>query len=216
MFWLTMRQLKSGTLNTRKKAAKDLWREPNPRALEGLTMALLTDSNVEVRQIAASALARLSVADRMEPLLKALNDKEPDVIKSAMLGLRAINDERVLHELVPLLQHQESTVRSGAAQTIDTMRWAPKDRGPRAWFSVAKGWYERAAACGPDALPALKLTIETAPISAAVRAVEALGSISDLGAIALLRSTLRSPEPAVCIAAAAALGRIGGAEAVEA
>jgi hypothetical protein len=36
MFWLTTQQLKSGSLNSRKKAAKKLWREPNPRALEAL------------------------------------------------------------------------------------------------------------------------------------------------------------------------------------
>src|SRR5215469_10920831 len=98
MFWLTTRQLKSGSLNSRKKAAKELWREANPRALEALSTAVLSDPDVEVRQIAASALGRLPVPERVEPLMKALHDKESEVIKSALLALRRAADERVVQE----------------------------------------------------------------------------------------------------------------------
>src|SRR3954454_17724758 len=44
MLWLTTQRLKSGSPDTRKKAAKDLWREPNSRALAPLTEAALTDA----------------------------------------------------------------------------------------------------------------------------------------------------------------------------
>jgi HEAT repeat protein len=215
MFWLTTRQLKSGSPNARKKAAKELWREANPRSLDVLATAVLSDPDMEVRQIAASALGRLPVPGRVEPLMKALHDKESEVIKSALLALRRAADERVIHEMVPLLQHQDFAVRTSAAQAIDTIRWAPTDRSHRIWFSVAKGWYERAATSGIDAMPALKLTIETAPVSSAVRAVEAIGSIGDPRVVKVLREALYSPEAAVCIAAAGALGKVGGSEAVE-
>src|SRR5437899_1635317 len=215
MFWLTTRQLKSGSLTGRKKAAKELWREPNPRALEALATAVLKDPDIEVRQIVASALGRLSVPGRVEPLLQALNDNQPAVIRSALLALRRVKDDRLIHALVPLLQHPDFGVRTGAAQTIDTIRWVPADRSQRIWFSIAKGWYERAATSGSEAIPALKLTIDTAPVSSAVRAVEALGSIPDPRALKILCAALHSLEPAVCISAAGALAKVGGTEAVE-
>jgi HEAT repeat protein len=216
MFWLTVRQLKSGSTRARQKAAKELWREANPRALNSLAAAVLGDPDAEVRQIAASALGRLQAPGRLEPLVKAMHDKEPEVVRSAMLALRRVGDECVIRELVPLLRHHDFGVRSTAAQTIDTIRWSPAEREQRIWFAVAKGWYERAATLGSDALPALRLTVETAPVSAAVRAVEALGSISDPSIVKLLRAALQSQEPAVAIAATGALGKVGGSEAVEA
>ena len=216
MLWITTRQLRSGSVNTRKKAARVLWREPRPDAVGVLASAVLTDPDAEVRQIAASALGRLQAPSRLEPLLKALQDKEPDVVRSAVLALRRANEEKVLDGLVPLLRHTDFTVRTSAAQAIDTLRWAPSDREQRIWFCVAKGWYERAASLGAEAVPPLQLTIETSPVSAAVRAVEALGTIPDPRVLQLLCGALHSPEPVVCIAATEALSKVGGSEAVQA
>jgi HEAT repeat protein len=215
MLWLTLRQLKSGSTVARRKAAKDLWRDPDPRGLSALARAVLSDSDSEVRQIAASALGRSHDPGRYEPLLKALRDKHPEVIRSAMLGLRRASDERVIPALVPLLHHPDFSVRATAGQTIDTIPWIPKERDERIGFYVAKGWFERAAASGADAIPALQLTVETGPVSTAMRAVEALGLINDPSVVKLLRGSLRSAEPAICIAAADALGKVGGREAVE-
>ena len=196
MLWLTLRQLKSGTAGARRKAAKELWHDPHPRGLSALAAAVLTDEDVEVRQIAASALGRSLDPCRFETLLKALNDRHPDVIRSAMLGLRRSTDERVIPALVPLLEHRDFSVRATAGQTIDTIPWVPKERNERIAFYVAKGWFERAAGIGVDAIRFLQLTIETGPVSTAVRAVEALGVIGDQSVVKLLRGSLRSAEPA--------------------
>jgi HEAT repeat protein len=216
MLWLTMRLLKSGNAKVRMKAAKQLWREPNPDAVPGLAEALLTDPDADVRQVVASALGRIQAPSRLEPLLKALHDKDPSVIRSAMLGLRRVNDDKVIARLILLLRHQDFGVRTSAAQAIDTVRWVPPDKEQRVWFSIAKGWYERAAALGVDALPALQLTLETAPVSAGVRAVEALGKIKDPSVVRLLCNALSSKEPVICIAACEALSRVGGNDAVQA
>jgi HEAT repeat protein len=216
MFWLTARQLKSGGAKARMKAAKELWREANPRALDVLAEAVVNDPDPEIRQVAASALGRLQVPGRIEPLLKALKDPDSEVLRSALLALRRVPDEGVVHHMVPLLQNRDFGVRSAAAQAIDTLRWAPSDREQRIWFSVAKGWYERAASQGSEALPALRLTFETGPVSSAVRAVEAMGSIADPGVLKVLCHALTSPEPAVSIAAVGALAKNGGGEAVRA
>jgi HEAT repeat protein len=216
MQWLNLRQLKSGSVNSRRKAAKELWRDPNPRAWEALATAILVDTDAEVRRICASAIGRSQDPARYEPLLKALRDRDSDVLRSAMLGLRRASDERVIPALIPLLRHEDFNVRTTAAQTIDTIRWVPKEREERIWFYVAKGWFERSVASGVDAIPALQLCAQTAPVSVAIRAVEALGSIGDTSVVKLLCSSLKSAEPAVCIAAADALGKVGGKEAVEA
>src|SRR5262249_29317396 len=153
---------------------------------------------------------------RYEPLLKALRDRDTEVLRSAMLGLRRASDERVIPALVPLLRHEDFNVRTTAAQTIDTIPWVPKEREERIWFYVAKGWFSRAVASGVDAMAALQLCAHTAPVSVAIRAVESLGSIGDPSVVKLLCGTLKSAEPAVCIASADALGKVGGKDAVEA
>ena len=216
MFWLTKQQLKSGNAKARKKAAQELWTEANPRALGVLADAALTDPDPEVRQVATSALGRLHVPERLDPLVKALRDEDPEVVKSAMFGLRRTNDEKVILGLIPMLRHPSFIVRASAAQTIDTVRWTPTAKDERVWFCVAKGWFERAVAVGVEAMPALKLTAETAPVSYAVRAVEVLAKITDPGVVEFLCKALHAAEPAVCIAAAESLGKVGGSQAVAA
>jgi HEAT repeat protein len=211
-----MRQLKRGNPSSRLKAAKELWREANARALDGLAEALLTDPDSEVRQVAASALGRLQVPTRVQPLVKGLQDSNPDVLRSVLLALRRAPDEHVIDVIVPMLRHRDFAVRTTAAQAIDTLRWAPAAREERIWFAVAKGWYERAAASGSEALPALKLTFETGPVASAVRAIEAMGAIPDPSVVKVLCQALHHQEPAVCISAVGALGKVGGSEAVQA
>ncbi|HXJ55599.1 MAG TPA: HEAT repeat domain-containing protein [Verrucomicrobiae bacterium] len=216
MFWLTTRQLRSGNAKARKKAATDLWKEANPRALGVLADAALTDPDPEVRQVATSALGRLKVPERLDPLVKALRDQDPEVVRSAIFGLRGTSDEKVMLGLLPMLRHPNFTVRTSTAQTIDTVRWTPAAKEERVWFCVAKGWFERAAAVGVEAIPALKLTAETAPVSFAVRAVEVLAKIPDPSVVEFLCKSLHAAEPAVCMAAAESLGKVGGSEAVAA
>jgi HEAT repeat protein len=180
-----------------------------------LADAVLTDTDPEVRRVCASAIGRSQDPGRLDALLKTLHDKDSDVLRSAMLGLRRATDERVIPGLLPLLRHQDFIVRTTAAQTIDTIPWVPKDREERVWFYVAKGWFERSSAAGADAISALQLCAQTSPVSVAIRGVEALGAISDPAVVKLLCGFLKAEEPAVCIAAADALGKVGGKEAVE-
>src|SRR4051794_4226624 len=157
MLWLSMQLLKSGTAKTREKAARELWRDRNPRALSGLADAALSDPEMTVRQVATAALGRLEIPERLDPLMQVLNDREPEVVRSALLSLRGVKDDRVIPRLLPLLRHRDFGVRTGAGQTIDTYRWAPPNREQRVWFCVAKGWFGRAAELGAEAISALKL-----------------------------------------------------------
>jgi HEAT repeat protein len=216
MLWLKIRQLKSGTLASRRKTALDLWRDPDPRAMRALSFVVSRDPDIEVRQTAAAALGRLQDPARYEPLIKALLDKEPEVVRAALTGLRRATEEQVIQAVVSLLRHSNYAVRLAAAQTIDTLRWTPGNTEQRVWFQTAKGWCQRAAASGPEAIPALQLTLETSPVTAAIKALDGLRLIADPKVFTLLRGALHSNEPAISIAAAEALGKTGGTEAVAA
>ncbi|HSU53160.1 MAG TPA: HEAT repeat domain-containing protein [Candidatus Dormibacteraeota bacterium] len=203
---------------SRRKAAQELAREPN-RTREtwtALVTALQADIDPEVRRTCASAVGRSANPDRLPPLLNALRDRNSEVLRAAMPGLRRSTDERVIPSLVPLLHNDDYNVRMAAAQTIDTIPWIPKERDERIWFYAAKGWFERASHSGAEALPALRLNVETGPPSVAVRAIEALGTMADPDVTKILSGALKSAEPAVSIAAADALGKVGGQQAVAA
>src|SRR4051794_11017816 len=119
MLWLSRQILKSGSVKAREKAARQLWHQPDPRALSGLASAALTDPATTVRQVATSALGRLQIPERLEPLMQVLEDREPDVVQSALVSLKGVKDDRVIPRLLPLLRHKDFGVRTGAGQTID-------------------------------------------------------------------------------------------------
>src|SRR5208283_3864294 len=110
MLWLIQRQLKSKKTASRLKAIERLCDAPQPRALGALRDAL-NDEDAEVRRLAATALGKLEVEERLEPLLTAVGDRDADVQKAAMLALKRITDERVSAALVPLLRHANAGVR---------------------------------------------------------------------------------------------------------
>ena len=75
MLWLIQRQLKSKNTASRRKAVERLCDAPHPRALGALRGAL-TDEDAEVRRLAATALGKLEIEERIEPLLKTLAPKD--------------------------------------------------------------------------------------------------------------------------------------------
>jgi HEAT repeat protein len=218
MLWLNLRQLKSGSVASRRKAAQELGREPSgsPEIWAALVTALQADTDAEVRRYCAAAISRSQDPARLQPLINTLRDHNSEVLRAAMPGLRRATDERVIPSLVPLLRHEEFAVRASAAQTIDTIPWIPKERDERIWFYAAKGWFERVSHSGVDAIPVLRLNVETGPPSVVVRTIEALGKMNDPAVIKILCGALKSPEPAVSIAAADGLGKLGGQQAVAA
>jgi len=101
MLWLIQRQLKSKNTASRRKALEGLCEAPQPRALGALSQAL-NDEDAEVRRLAATALGKLEIEERIEPLLTAARDRDADVQKAAIIGLKRTSDERVSAALVPL------------------------------------------------------------------------------------------------------------------
>jgi HEAT repeat protein len=212
MLWLIQRQLKSKKTASRIKAAERLCDAPQPRALGAMREAL-NDEDAEVRRLAATALGKLEVEERLEPLLMAVLDRDADVQKAAILALKRTSDERVPAALVPLLRHANAGVRGCAAQVLEFVGWRPVSREDELWFLVAKGKCSRVVSFGVAALVPLEMVLNSGPYSLCVAAVQALGEMEDQRVVRLLLKALKSNDAAVCAAGVDALAKVGGPEA---
>ena len=209
MLWLTLRQLKSKQAPARRRAAEALCQSPDPKALPALTGAL-ADPDAGVRAHVVTALGKLENEERLEPLLQALRDREPEVLKAALRALKNVVDDRVRDALIPLLKHNDPAIRGRAATMLDQFGWKPQRRDEEISFWVARGQMAKAATHGAVALPALESVLRTGAYNQRVAAVEAIGHIEDQRAVRPLLDALNTEEPAVTIAAINALGEIGG------
>jgi HEAT repeat protein len=66
MLWWNLRRLKSGDVQTRRRAIKGLSRSRNPRALAALMAALVDESHL-ARKEAAQALGEIGDAQAVKP-----------------------------------------------------------------------------------------------------------------------------------------------------
>src|SRR4051794_16343384 len=104
MSWITRRQLKSISVETRRSAAEQLCQSYDPKAFEPLKDAL-HDSDALVRQFAATALGKLDDERITEVLVHALQDSDAEVIKNAISSLRRSIDSKLIAPMLPLLRH---------------------------------------------------------------------------------------------------------------
>ena len=78
----------------------------DPRAIPTLRR-LLGARQVEARRGAAAALRNMRMADAIEPLLVALEDRDRDVRYQAVIGLAEITGQNEWGPSVDLFQHDE-------------------------------------------------------------------------------------------------------------
>ncbi|MEY4386820.1 MAG: hypothetical protein RLY20_2103 [Verrucomicrobiota bacterium] len=211
MLWLTLRQLRSKQAPARRRAAEELARSPDARALEALTEAL-SDEDDEFRRLVVLAIGRLEDERRTDPLLTALHDRNPEVLKTAMTELRRTPDAFVTEALTPLLRHNDAGVRGYAATLLQARGWKPEEKSEELHYQIARGQLAKAAAHGSAAIQHLETVIQTGAYNQQIAAVEALGNIDDKRVIKPLLAALRSNDPSVCAAAIIALGKTGDAQ----
>lgn len=206
MLWITLRQLKSTSVPTRRRAAAALCTTPDAGAFEALAAAR-GDDDAEVRRLVATALGKLEDPRCVEALLGSLRDSDPEVQKAALVGLKQRNDERIAPTLVPLLNHADPNVRGHAASLLSHQGWQPAARTEEINYHVARGQLAKVAVHGAAAIQALEKVIQTGDYGQRVAAVEALGKINDQRVIKPLLAALQSADPSVCAAAISALGQ---------
>jgi HEAT repeat protein len=195
-------------------AVKALDQIGDGRAEEPLISALTrSENNAFIRENAAGALGRLKARRALDPLVRALNDREASVQRVAAKALAAIGDRRALEALVAKARNprtdpetREAVVRAigqlGTIETIDTL------------FSIEGCGLKVAAAAIADIKEgALERCIARlgSPIARSrAIAVLALDKLNDERALEPLTGALKDPEPGVVYAALGALSRIGG------
>ena len=201
-------------------------REPTPEQVIPRLVAVLKDSNPELRRTAAQALGKIARKEAVPALREALRDPDAGVRRHAAWALGMIGEDAVGPDrspLTPLLFDVDPDVRETAATALgltgDTQvgiellleqleePGTPADSKRLAAASLG-GMEARSAVTG--------LTRLLADQDARVRrwAVAALGEIADEQAVKPLGALLtKDPDAGVRLEAAFRLGKFGGAAA---
>ncbi|MEM3031127.1 MAG: HEAT repeat domain-containing protein [Candidatus Micrarchaeia archaeon] len=115
-------KLEDENARVRFSAALSLGRIGDARALPALRKALLEDPDVMVRTYAAASIGVIGDLTKDKSgapaLIKALRDKEIEVVRTAASSLGRLKDEGAVLPLTALLSHENNFVRSDAAWAL--------------------------------------------------------------------------------------------------
>lgn len=92
------------------------------RVLEHLAEILLNDADEDVRASAAKALGDIGDEKAIEPLARALQDKEPWVREKAAEALGKIGGEDVIPPLTEILKNKNEDVRDAANEALEKVK----------------------------------------------------------------------------------------------
>lgn len=227
----------------RRRAALAAGRIRMPEAVQGLTMLLRGDQEVEVRQMAAFALGLIGDASAAEGLVAALQDPEPLVQGRAAEALGLIGHQAgatpiatmmaahiaagALHGILPddmaypkspaieaVRLGAYALARLGAYEALASVLLDDAGQPRSRWWPVAYA-FQRVA--HPQAAPVLLALLQGEGQLTRAFAARGLGALKEARAESLLQAISAAPgEPlAVRIQAVRALGSIGGARAAE-
>lgn len=117
-----IRHLMDRSQYVRERAAKDLGRLGDSRALTPLIEALLHDTSFSVRRSAAYALGTLGDARAVKTLIQALDDTSACVRTGAIEALGMLGYCSIIEPLVKALIDDESMgVRERATEVVETL-----------------------------------------------------------------------------------------------
>jgi HEAT repeat protein len=183
----------------------------------------LKDQSLTVRRAAAWALGRvgqrLDSSQRslpVENLVLTLRDPAPEVREMAAASLGRLGEGRAIQPLILALEDGITSVRRTAAEALEALGWHPNSPAEQAAYYVAIQHWERAAAVGPDAAPALNRALQDRDSTVRKQAAHALGKVGSARVIQPLIQALQDPDHQVRRAAAESLEQAGAPQAVEA
>lgn len=227
--------VRSGPAALRSEAARALdriepdWGSAEPaRMLRASVTADLGDSDPDKRRAAADVLGSLGDDRAVQPLIRCLTDPVEAVRASARRGLDRIEPgwphgpaaRAQVSTFLEALASPDPALAAAAAETLGLIG-APESLAPLARLLGRAEPALRTAAVralgrigDPRAVPVLVRLVSDPAVGTG--AVWALGAIADPSARRALMVLLRSGDAAVHAAAAAALGRSGDADAVDA
>lgn len=207
MLWWTLQQLKSKDASTRIKAVDKLAGDDDAKAIEAL-LGALGDPDEEVRKAATKAVGGTRDSKYLAPLLQLLTHNNEHVRGNAADALRQLGDDQAASSVVGLLSDPSATVRWQAARALEAFNWSPPDNAAAARFNVARGRIAEAIACGPDAVDALAIVLQSGEYFQRHQAVTALCEISDARVVKALLIAIKDPDDQVRSAAVESLLKI--------
>ena len=206
-----------------KGANRYIKKEGNPTVLfDTLGRYILEIVEERAKEEERERLAReLKAKNEKHPLIRALEDRDWNVRKSAARSLGEIKEIRAVEPLIRALEDEDEDVRKNAAWALGEIRSAKaiepliqalrdRDKGVRVSAVEALG------KIGEPAVEPLIQALRDEQESVRLGAVEALGEIRDARAIDPLIQTLKEDNSlAVQLSAAQALGKMRDKRAVE-
>lgn len=171
-----------------RQSAADALVKLGSAAVEPLISAL-KDSDVDVRQRAASALEKIADARAVEPFIIALKDIDTDVRRCAASALEKIGDARAVESLIGALKDSDSDCYTLAISGLVKL--------------------------GGIAVEQLIIALKDSDAKVRYRAAFVLDRIGDARAVEPLIGALKDSASGVRSSAASALGNIGDSRAIE-
>jgi len=166
-------ELKDIKPGVRTRAAEELGKRKDRRAVQPLIEVLRSDPRSYVRDSAAEALGQIGDPAAVDALLDALAEYEYWPLREASAeALGIIGDSRAVNGLIQLLGDPVKYVRDEAARALGRLK-------------------------DPSAVPALIVVLEDSSEQVRYNAAEALGEIKDPRAIEPLIQKLNDADPKV-------------------
>ena len=199
----------------RKKAAKELGKSGDVRAVDSLINSLNDRPNV-VQDIIV-ALGEIRDPKAVNPLINILErlDKRPNIHSQADVNrataaeaLGRIADKRAIVPLVAALKQKSRYVREKAASALDSLDWKPQTTEQRAYYLVAKKQWHEVIKLRSVAVPALINVLDVDHLLIQPKAAWALGEIGDKRAIKPLKKLSKNRIKEIREAANLALQKI--------
>ncbi|MDZ8263042.1 HEAT repeat domain-containing protein, partial [Nostoc sp. ChiQUE01b] len=183
-------------------------------------IAALKDSDSDVRDYAAEALAKIGNAEAVPGLIAALKHSKSDVRSSAAEALAKIGNPEAVRGLIAALKDSKSDVRSSAAWALGNIGNAEAVRGLIAALKDSKSDVRSSAAWAlgnignAEAVRGLIAALKDSKSDVRSSAAWALGNIGNAEAVRGLIAALKDSNSEVKGNAASALRNIGNPEAV--
>jgi HEAT repeat protein len=167
-----------------------------PEAVDTLIRALETDDR-DLRLGIIEAMGEIRDPSVMDDLLPLLHDRSNEVRWAAALALGQLGDPKAIPLLVRSLRDPDRYVRYGAAIALGQLGWTPQADEGRACMALALQDWDRLAALGKTALPALQLASTDRDREVRAKAVAIMGQIGDPSSGPALIRALGDPDDTV-------------------
>jgi hypothetical protein len=111
-----------GSADPEVRADAATWLNVNtPEGFEAATDRLAHDESPAVRAAAAETLGDADVG-AVQPLLRALDDPDPNVVIATLDALEFVGDASTIPHLTPLLEHKNAEVRERTVEAIEFLQ----------------------------------------------------------------------------------------------